>query len=122
MQAAELGSDATLAPIQPSDPLVLGRRQQVAELLERGFAGPRALLASFGEHTGLLSPAPAEYASAWQAEGHSLEETEAEAERLLQVRGLLAGGCEAIALYWGFWLRMQGCESYSCIWYLVLEG
>jgi hypothetical protein len=53
--------------------------------LQRALEAPAALQESFSEYQALLQQEPEAYAQAWMAEQHSLQETEQEIEKLLQV-------------------------------------
>ena len=67
------------------EPLAEEMREQLQQLVWRGLAGPAALLEAFAEYQPLLSQSAADYVAAWEAAGHTREETEQEVERLLQV-------------------------------------
>jgi hypothetical protein len=91
LQAKNPSSDATLRAIELNDPLAEQLRGNICSILDANLAGPAALLSSFAEVQQELDAAggPGGHLVGWLAGEHSLQETAAENERLLQVRRLL---------------------------------
>ncbi|GBF91222.1 dynein heavy chain axonemal [Raphidocelis subcapitata] len=92
-RAADPASEATLRPPPPDHPAIAAPRAAAAGAVDRGLEPPAALAAAFGAFAELLGAGPEERAAAWEAGGHSLEETAAEIERL----GALAARVEALS-------------------------
>ena len=78
-----------LCPMELQDPVVDPLRQSISDILDSNLAGPAALLEAFNEVQQQLDAAGGSggHLDAWLAGQHSLQETEAEIERLLQVTG-----------------------------------
>lgn len=110
LQAENASSDATLCPATLEDPEVQELRGQLEVCLQRALEAPAALQESFSEYQALLQQEPEAYAQAWVSEQHSLEETEQEIERLLQVG---AGG--SVQLWY-----LAGCRLFpALVWHVA---
>lgn len=88
LQAKNPSSDATLRAMELDDPLAEQLRGNICAILVANLAGPAALLSSFAEVQQELNATggPGGHLVGWLAGEHSLQETAAEIERLLQVR------------------------------------
>jgi hypothetical protein len=88
LQAKNPLSDVTLRAMELDDPLAEQLRSNICVILDANLEGPAALLSSFNEVQQELNAAggPGGHLVGWLAGEHSLQETEAEIERLLQVR------------------------------------
>lgn len=86
-QAKNPSSDATLCPMDLHDPAAGVLRSSISAVLDRNLEGPAALMASFKELQQDLNAAgsSSSHLEAWTTDKHSLQETAAEAGRLLQV-------------------------------------
>uniref|UniRef100_A0A383V949 AAA+ ATPase domain-containing protein n=1 Tax=Tetradesmus obliquus TaxID=3088 RepID=A0A383V949_TETOB len=86
-KAKNPSSDATLRAMELDDPLAEQLRGNICAILVANLAGPAALLSSFAEVQQELNATggPGGHLVGWLAGEHSLQETAAEIERLLQL-------------------------------------
>lgn len=82
-----------LPSVSLNEPVAEAGRSAILTVVEKNVKGPAALLASFQrDFNQLVQTDTQKYVEEWAAAGHTLEETEAEIQRMAKVFGCAAGG------------------------------